>query len=458
MIPAELPSNILPFSYEAECTLLGTLMLTPDRFDLVGDIVEPKHFHDTRHSAIFTAIAQLVMSCKPVDIVTVLDRVQASGSVADVDLVYLNSLCQFTTGPNSTRQHAEIIVERAVMRGLIEASAKVRELATEAGLSTAERLDRSQDLLQQLQIKRGNNAPKSVGEMAPIILDRINDLATGNVQPGIRTKIPTLDRLLGGGLKPGKQIVLAARPSVGKTALALEIAKACAMQGEPAAVFSQEMENGELMDRLIANIGEIDLGNITTGKLDDVEWGSLSAAAEMLQTMPLYVDDQSSLTLGDIQAKARKLKREHGIKLLVIDYLQLCGSSDKRTNSSRHHQIEELSRGTKTLAKQLGLTIILLSQLSREVEKRTGGKPNLSDLKESGAIEEDADTVILLSVDHVRDNGIVVVHAEAPKNRGGKKGYFKLAFTGAFQKFVETVETDSLRRVPVPARQYAEDF
>ncbi len=453
----ELPGNVLPFSLEAETALLGTLMLCPDRFDVVCDVVEAKHFHDPRNGAIYLAVSRLMSACKPVDVVTVLNAAQQAGAEG-VDLAYLTEVSQYVASVGNTRQYAEIVVDRAVMRGLVDASIKTRELATEAGLSTAERLDKAQELLQALQTKRGSRAARAVGELAPKALERIEAMAAGAVSPGIKTMLPTLDRLLGGGLKPGKQIVLAARPSVGKTALALEIAKACAQQGAPAAVFSQEMEESELMDRLIASIGSIDLGGITTGRLDAAEWGALSSAAARLGELPLYIDDQSALTLGDIQAKARKLKREKGIKLLVIDYLQLCGSSDKRGNTSRHHQIEELSRGTKSLAKQLGLTVVLLSQLSREVEKRTGGKPNLSDLKESGAIEEDADTVILLSVDHVRDNGITVVHADVPKNRGGKKGHLKLAFTGAFQQFAETQETDAFRRAPEPARQYAEDF
>lgn len=457
MNPLDLPGNVLPFSIESEAAVLGSMLLSPDRYDVAGAILEPKHFHDPRNAAIFQAIAVLVVACKAVDIFTVLDQVQKSGSECSVDLVYLNELAQFSGSVGTVRHYAEIVLERAMMRGLIEAAQKARELATEAGLSVTERLNQCQDLFQQLQAKRGRNDPKAVSELVAPMMDRITALSDGSLQPGIKTKLPTLDRLLGGGAKPGKQIVLAARPSIGKTALALEIAKAFALQGHAAGVLSMEMENGELLDRLTANIGEIDLDHITTGKLTGDEWAWLTQAGDTIREMPLFTDDQPALTLGDIQAKARKLKREHNIKLLVIDYLQLCGSSDKRTNSSRHHQIEEISRGTKALAKQLGLTVILLSQLSRDVEKRVNGKPNLSDLKESGSIEEDADTVILLSVDHVRDDGTVVIHADLPKNRGGKKGYLKLAFNGAHQKFVETIESDFPRRAAAPVRQYTED-
>ena len=159
--------------------------------------------------------------------------------------------------------------------------------------------------------------------------------------------------------------------------------------------------------------------------------------ADRLSRLPLYVDDQAGLTIGEIQAKARKLKRESAISLLVLDYLQLCTPSDSK--ASRHHQIEEISRGLKVQAKQLGITTVILSQLNREVDKRVGGRPTLADLKESGAIEEDADVVILLSADGTRENGDIVVHAELAKNRGGKKGFLKLAFSGRHQRFVETI-------------------
>jgi replicative DNA helicase len=264
-----------------------------------------------------------------------------------------------------------------------------------------------------------------------------------------------LDNLLGGGFKPGKQIVLAARPSVGKSALAMEFAYAAAAQGYPAAFLSQEMEDFELVDRLTARIGAVRLDNMSTGKLSDDEWGSVTDVVEQYRNLPLYIDDQPGLSLSDIQAKARKLKRERDIKVLVIDYLQLCAPSDSKAN--RHHQIEEISRGLKVLAKQLGLTTVVLSQLSREVEKRTGGKPTLADLKESGAIEEDADTVILLSPDGTRESGDVLVHAEIAKNRGGKKGFVKLAFTGKYQRFVETIIEPSEQQRKPARRNYTEE-
>lgn len=447
---------LLPWSFEAEASVISALLLDANRFDLVGGVVTAEMFHDLRHRAMFTAIAGMVMSNKPVDVVTVFEAMQQAGTLGELTLSDLQDVAQYAPANASLLRYAEIVAERALIRGLMGAADKAREVAVLPGLTAAERLDQCQNLFQKLTAQRVTREPKPVSELAVDLIDRINDLAEGQKQPGIRTRIPTLDSLLGGGFKPGKQIVLAARPSVGKSALAMELAYAVAAQGHGAAFFSQEMEASELVDRLTARIGAIELDNLNTGKLTDSEWSGLVDAAEQYNALPLFIDDQPGLSLADIQAKARKLKRERGISLLVLDYLQLCAPADAK--ASRHHQIEEISRGLKVLAKQLGITTLILSQLNREVEKRPSGKPTLADLKESGAIEEDADTVILLSADGQRDNGDIVVHAEIAKNRGGKKGFVKLAFTGRNQRFVETV-ADMRDSAPVKPhrRNYTEE-
>lgn len=192
------------------------------------------------------------------------------------------------------------------------------------------------------------------------------------------------------------------------------------------------------MDRVGSNVGRILLDNIITGNLRDCEWPRMTEAVDRLATLPLFLDDQPALTLADISAKARALVRQHGIKLLVLDYIQLCGS--RKTADKRHHQIEEISRGLKALAKQLGITVIALSQLNRTLESRIGGKPQLSDLKESGAIEEDADVVVLLSLNHINDFGAKVVEADFAKNRQGRIGSAALAFDGGFQHWTDSSE------------------
>jgi len=454
----DFPDTTLPWSPESETGVLSALLLSPDAFDRVGDILTQKHFFDSRNGRIYAATAALVQACKPVDVFTVLDHLQVCGMAEAIDLVLLNEIAQFAPSLANARRYAEIVAERAMIRGLLKAADEARAIAVEAGLPVLERLDRAQGLFQALQLQRADNDAVDIGDMAVELVDHINDLYEGRITPGIPTRFPGFDRLFGGGLKPGKLIVIAARPSVGKTALALAIAQAFAKEGHQVGFWSLEMERQELLQRLVASMGEIDLGNLTTGKLEQHEWASLTTAVDIARQLPLAVNDKPAASLSDIQSSARKLKRERGLKLMVADYLQLMSPSPGKAKDSRHHQIEEISRGLKTLAKQLGVPVILLSQLSREVEKRTSGRPVLGDLKESGAIEEDADIVILLSVDHVREDGTVVVHAEVAKNRGGRKGFVKLAFEGRYQRYRETIETDAPRRPAAPVKQYAEDF
>lgn len=448
-------ASLMPWSVEAETGVLSALLLDNDAWDHVGDVLTAEDFYRAEHRHVFSAIAQLITASKPADLLTVFEHLQNAGKADDAGgLAYLNQIAQFIPSAANARRYAEIVAERALMRRLRGASDRAREIAVEAGLSVSERLDRCQQEFQKLAVVRGGKEPKPVVDFAMSLIDRITDLADGKVSPGVPTHIPTLDKLLGGGIKPGKQMVIAARPSVGKSAFAMELAYALADQGYAAGFLSQEMESVELVDRLTARIGRIDLGNMATGRLTPSEWESLTEAAEKLRNLPLFIDDQAGLSLSDIQVKARKLKRDHDIKLLVLDYVQLCSPSDSK--ASRHHQLEEISRGLKVLAKQLGITTVVLSQLNREVEKRVGGKPTLADLKESGAIEEDADVVILLSPENVRDGGDVVVHAEVAKNRGGSKGFVKLAFAGRHQRFVETIVEPNDRK-PIKKPVYAED-
>lgn len=450
--------GMLPWSIEAESSVIGALLMDNETWDRVADMLTGSDFYRSEHRTIFNAIGAMVSANKPADVVTVYESLQSDGKADEAGgLTYINELAQYVPSTSNVRRYAEIVAERAMMRRLLGAANKAREIATETGLSATERLDRCQNEFQQLASVRGKKEPRPVIEFAMTMLDRIQALADGETQPGIRTRLPTLDRMLGGGLKVGKQVVIAARPSVGKSALAMEFAYAVAEQGHPAGFLSQEMEGFELVDRLSARMGLIEMDNLATGKLTNGEWTALTDVVERLNGLQLYIDDQAGLSLGEIQAKARKLKREHGIMLLVLDYLQLCTPSDSK--ASRHHQIEEISRGLKVMAKQLGMTTVILSQLNREVEKRVGGRPTLADLKESGAIEEDADVVILLSVDGASENGDVVVHAEVAKNRGGKKGFVKLAFSGRHQRFVETI-ADSREFQggnAKPRRSYSED-
>jgi len=218
---------------------------------------------------------------------------------------------------------------------------------------------------------------------------------------------------------------------------------------------SQEVSGEELVDRAASTLGRMDLERVISGQLDGEEWGRLTEAIERIRGLPLFLDDQPALTLADIAAKARMLKRQHGLKLLVIDYIQLCAGGKDKDN--RHHQIEQVSRGRKKLARQLDICILTLSQVNREVEKRQNGKPILSDLKESGSIEEDADVVLLLHRIAEDQSGFKTIHCDVPKNRQGKTGFVTLGFDGRFQEWHETV-APSFTPKSQPSKHYTSDI
>lgn len=428
----------LPWSPEAEAGVVGALLMQNDLLDQVADIVSAEHFHDPAIARVFDALARMIVAGKPADVITVWDQLKQSRKDEGIDLVWLNGLSHVaTTSSQRVRRYAEIIAEKSVGRRFVSAADEVRALANEQG-PVLDRIGMAQAKLETLQESSTKSDPQPIENFVSGILDHLQELADGKVEPGIPTRIPALDRLLGGGLKPGKLMIPAARPSVGKSSLATQILQNVAMQGHTAALFSMEMSCQELTNRVIANLGRIDLDHIETGKLTDDEWSRLSDAVERLREMPLFFDEQPALTLHSIAAKARVLKRKHNLRVLAIDYIQLCATTNAKL--SRHHQLEEISRGLKALAKQLDITVIALSQLNRDVEKRPGGRPVLSDMKESGAIEEDADVAMLLWCDK---EGADSNHMglELAKNRQGKrKGLVALHFEGSFQRWHESTQ------------------
>lgn len=451
----EFMPEALPWSPEAETSVLGALMLDGSAWDSMGDLLTAEHFFDNRNGRIFTAVAGLVAASKPADIVTVFEQLQASGSGDGVDLAVLHGIAQFVPSASNLRRYAEIVVERALIRSLMRAGDEVKTIAGDSSVPVLDRLDKAQGVLQALQVKKARQMPTVIADTIVGLLDRVESLAEGTTQPGIPTGIPSLDQMLGGGFKPGKQVIIAARPSVGKSSLAEQLCINLARSGHPATMFSMEMGKDELADRAAANIGRIALDRLLTGQLEQDEWSRLTEAIEVMRNLPLHFDDQPALTLFDISAKARMLKRQHGIKLIVIDYLQLCAAG--KAADSRHHQIEEMSRGLKTLARELDITIVTLSQLNREVEKRTSGRPILSDLKESGAIEEDADVVILLSRYSTSPEGLNVIACDVPKNRQGRVGELALSFEGQYQLWQESATPLQGKKVG-SSRKYTDDF
>ena len=453
----DLPEELMHWSPEAEAGVIGGLLVAgAEAYDAVGDVLKSESFAVGIFASAYSAIETQVLAGKAVDLVSVYEALRGSDEDSSQTLIELNRCKSAYVGMRVLRQHAQIVAEKAASRALQKAAGEIRGIAADETMSVTDRISTAQSTLEKVAQPAGKSEPMPVSHFVAGFIDRLQDIADGKVQPGIPTQIPTLDRMLGGGLKGGKQIIIAARPSVGKSSLAQQLCINIAQQGHAAAMFSMEMGSAELTDRTVANLGRVRLDAIADGKLQDEEWGRVSEAIDSMRALGLYFEDQPALSLGDIVSKARALKRKSDIKLLAIDYLQLCSSG--KAGESRHHQIEEISRGLKSLAKQLDISIVTLSQLNREVEKRANGRPVLSDLKESGAIEEDAD-VVLMMWRHKTGDMANTIGCAVPKNRQGRVGEFALHFEGAFQRWTESTESlaEPVKKMGASNR-YTEDF
>ena len=357
--------RIPPHSLEAEQSVIGGLLLDNSAWDRAGDLLTDSDFYRYEHRHIYAAIGALVNATKPADVITVFEQLKGIGKADDCGgLVYLNSLAQSVPSAANMRRYAEIVRDRAVQRKMIAA---VDEASTMLWTSTDvdAAIDRIATVAAELQRRQVRKAPRLLGDILIERVDRITDLQSGEVEAGWPTRVPSLDRMLNGGLRPGMVYVLAARPSIGKSSFVEALAISLAEQDLPVLMLSQEMPEGEVADRAISSIGGIDYGTLQSGKLNDFEWSQLSDAVERGRVLPFHIDDQAALRLGDIRAKARMVP---GLKVLILDYLQLSASTGEHAN--RNAEIEEISRGLKALAKDMGIAVIELSQLNREVEKR----------------------------------------------------------------------------------------
>ena len=429
----------VPWSAEAEHGVLGALLLDPDAFDRISDRgLEAAHFFDHKHRAIWSAIAALIARHIPVDVFTVLERLRDVGDDERAGgLAHLNALAQTVPSAANVQRYADVVREKAARRAILAAAEQVQALTREQ-LSADEILDRAATLFAGVQRTRAASAPQALGDLVAQRLEHWQRLAAGEAEAGISTGIPSLDAALGGGFKPGRVIVLAARPSVGKTSLAAQLGLNVASLGRPVLVLSQEMTAGDMVDRAVANLGRVPLDHLGNGKFADDDWERVTQAADVATRLPFTIDDQPALTLLDIRAKARQVQQRGGLALLIVDYLQLCASSG--AFDRRHHQIEQISRGMKQLAKELAVCVLLLSQLNRE-----RGEPELDNLKESGAIEEDADVVVMLHPMGVAPDDGMLVLAKIPKNRMGRRGRLALSLHGKTQRWVQSTGNVSRR-------------
>jgi len=436
--------RIPPHSIEAESSVLGGLLLDNGAWDRVADLLGEADFYRYEHRLVFDAISGLVNGNRPADVITVFEHLRSLGKAEEVGgLSYLNSLAQYVPSAGNIRRYAEIVRERSILRKLVSAS---DEIATNAfnpqGRPVASIVDEAEQKIfnigeQGSRMKRGFQA---MDTLVVDLLDRVQEMADNpNDVTGVPTGFYDLDRMTA-GFQAGDLIVLAARPSMGKTALAINIAENVALQeGLPVAVFSMEMGAAQLAVRIVGSIGRIDQGHLRTGKLTDEEWPRLTEAIEKLRTISLHIDESAGLTSSELRANARRLARQCGqLGLIVVDYLQLMSGSASG-DENRATELGEISRGLKMLAKELKCPVIALSQLNRSVETRPDKRPMMSDLRESGAIEQDADIIMFIyrdeyyTKDACKEPGIAEVIIA--KQRNGPTGVVKLAFLKPITKF-----------------------
>ncbi len=436
--------RIPPHSLEAESSVLGGLLLDNSAWDRMGDILSDGDFYRYEHRLVFTAVRALVNSNRAADVITVFEHMQSQGKAEEVGgLAYLNSLAQYVPSSANIRRYAEIVRERSILRKLVSVS---DEIATSA-LNTMGRpvpniLDEAEQKIFNIgeEGSRMRQGFQSMGNLVIELLDRVDEMSKNpNDITGVPTGFVDLDRMTS-GMQAGDLIVLAARPSMGKTALAINIAENVALKGGlPVAVFSMEMGASQLAIRIVGSIGRIDQSRLRTGKLQDEEWPRLAEAVERLKTVSLSIDETPGLTASELRASARRLARTCGkLGLVVVDYLQLMSASSGGDGDNRATELGEISRGLKMLAKELQCPVIALSQLNRGVEQRTDKRPMMSDLRESGAIEQDADVIMFIYRDDYynkdsKEPGVAEIIIG--KQRNGPTGTVKLTFLKPITKF-----------------------
>ncbi len=431
-----------PSSIQAEQSVLGGLMLDNQTWDAVADKIIEDDFYRKDHRLIFRAIAQLAEKQEPFDIITISEALAAIGELDRVGgLSYLGLLAKDTPSAANIVSYAAIVRDRSILRQLIHVGTNIADSAfNPEGRDTAELLE----LAEQNVFKIAENRRRGQGGFEPIkalltkAVERIETLfeQEGNIT-GAATGFTDLDQMTS-GLQPADLIIVAGRPSMGKTSIAMNIAENVAIKsGQPVAVFSMEMPGEALAMRMMSSLGRIDQHKVRTGKLDDDDWPRMTSAISMLEKTRLFIDDTPALTPTEVRSRARRLMREHGqLALIVLDYLQLMQSPSSGDN--RVQQISDISRSLKALAKELHVPVIALSQLNRNLEQRPNKRPVMSDLRESGAIEQDADLIVFVYRDEVYnedspDKGIAEIIIA--KQRNGPLGIVRLTFLGQHTRF-----------------------
>ena len=446
-MPDDLPLDRLklpPHSLEAEQSVLGGLMLDNDAADKIGDVISAEDFYSDAHRIVYRQIVQLIADGKPADVVTASEALASTQKLDYVGgLAYLGALEQNVPTAANIRHYANIVRERSILRQLASTATEIAESAfNPLGRNAKMVLDEAEAKILHIaeQGSRGAQNFQIIGKLLANVVERIETLYNRD-DPSDVTGVPTgfadLDRMTS-GFQPGDLVVVAGRPSMGKTALALNIGESVALNtGMPVAVFSMEMGASQLAMRLIGSVGRLDQHKLRTGRLQPDDWDKLSAALGRLNEAPILIDETPALNAIEVRSRARRLMKQYGkLGLVIVDYLQLMQASTQGEN--RATEISEISRAMKSLAKELQVPVVALSQLNRSLEQRPNKRPVMSDLRESGAIEQDADVILFIYRDEVynaetQDKGVAEIIIS--KQRNGPIGTVFLTFLGEFTRF-----------------------
>jgi replicative DNA helicase len=447
--------RVMPQAVELEEAVLGAAMLDKTAFSVIVEKLRPESFYIPAHHDIFNVMMELFANSKPIDILTVHEELRKNGKLDMIGGVnYLMDLTNKVASAANIEYHAQIIIQKYIQRSLIEVSTNTIKDAYDDSKDVLEMMDQAEQGLYDITDQNLNTGYQSVSAVAARVAKNIEILSQReDGLTGVATGFSELDKLTN-GWQPSDMIIIAARPGMGKTAFTLSLANNAAATNTGVGIFSLEMSDDQLVQRLIAMESMIPASKLRSGDLDKNEFKLLHAAVEKLSTMPIYIDDTPAINIFELRAKCRRLKQNHDVGLIIIDYLQLMSAGDRTKRGNREQEISSISRALKGMAKELKLPVIALSQLSRAVETRGGDKrPQLSDLRESGAIEQDADIVTFIyrpdyydlsdNID-MPDNMAEIILS---KHRNGSLGTVNLRFLKEYVKFVDD-DSSGFRNMP----------
>lgn len=436
-------TRIPPHSVESEQSILGSILLDKDAIITVAETITPSDFYKDAHRVIYESMMALNNKNEPIDMVTLTDELRKRGYLDDIGgVTYLTSLSTIVPTTSNVKYYADIVKEKSVLRQLIKASNDIINLGYGSGESAEDVLDFAEKKIFDISQERTNDDFKPINQVLMDTYDMIESIYSNKSDvTGVTTGFKDLNKKIN-GLQRTDLILVAARPAMGKTAFALNLVQNAAIKGNASvAVFSLEMSKEQLAQRMIAAQSNVELKKMKTGTLNDADWPRIISAMAVMSDAKIFIDDTPGIKINELRSKCRKLKMEQGLDLVMIDYLQLMESDSK--NESRQQEISKISRSLKILAKELDCPVVALSQLSRAPEQRADHRPVLSDLRESGAIEQDADIVMFLYRDeyyHSDSEKKDLAEVIIAKNRHGETGSVELVWMGSIQRFGDKVK------------------